>query len=47
MMQLTPEEAARYRQVPVILDQETGFYVFPVCITLNKMCPESLIPIIL
>jgi len=29
MIQLTPEEALRYQQVPVILDQETGFYVFP------------------
>jgi len=29
MIQLTPKEATQYRQVPVILDQETGFYVFP------------------
>ncbi|KAI0260175.1 FAD dependent oxidoreductase [Gloeopeniophorella convolvens] len=28
-VQLTDEEAARYRAVPVVLDFRTGFYVFP------------------
>ncbi|KAI9508539.1 FAD dependent oxidoreductase [Russula earlei] len=28
-IQLTQEEAARYRNVPVVLDFRTGFYVFP------------------
>ncbi|KAH9942218.1 FAD dependent oxidoreductase [Epithele typhae] len=29
MLQLTPEEAARYRDCPVYLNFHTGFYVFP------------------
>lgn len=29
-IQLTEEEAARYRDVPVLLNFHTGFYVFPV-----------------
>lgn len=29
-VQLTPEEADRYRECPVYLDFHSGFYVFPV-----------------
>ncbi|TFK51113.1 FAD dependent oxidoreductase [Heliocybe sulcata] len=29
MIQLTPEEADRYRDCPVVLDFKSGFYVFP------------------
>ena len=30
MIQLTPEEAKTYKDVPVVLDYTTGFYMFPV-----------------
>ena len=30
MIQLTPEEADAYRKCPVVLDFNTGFYIFPV-----------------
>lgn len=30
-IQLTPEEAERYRSCPVVLDFTSGFYIFPVC----------------
>ena len=30
-IQLTPEEANLYSEVPVVYNQTTGFYVFPVC----------------
>ncbi|KAJ7072639.1 FAD dependent oxidoreductase [Mycena amicta] len=29
MVQLTPEEGIAYRDIPVVLDFETGYYVFP------------------
>lgn len=29
-IQLTPDEAARYKDVPVVLNYNTGFYIFPV-----------------
>lgn len=29
-IQLTEEEAARYRDVPIVIDFRLGFYVFPV-----------------
>lgn len=28
-LRLTPEETARYRDIPVVLDFDTGFYCFP------------------
>jgi hypothetical protein len=30
MIQLTPEEGDKYRDCPVVLNFDTGFYVFPV-----------------
>ena len=30
MIQLTPEEAVKYQDCPVVLDFKSGFYVFPV-----------------
>ena len=30
MIKLSQEEAERYRDVPVVMDIHTGFYIFPV-----------------
>jgi len=30
MIKLSQEEVTRYRDVPVVMDIHTGFYVFPV-----------------
>lgn len=30
MVQLSDEEAAKYRHCPVVLDFSSGFYIFPV-----------------
>ena len=36
MVQLTPEEADVYRECPVVLDFESGFYIFPVTYALYR-----------
>jgi len=41
-IQLTPEEADLYREVPVIYNQTTGLYIFPVRVSGRYLAPKVL-----